>query len=229
MSYEEQLNQDAMELTEETAAEVTEEVVEETVAEEVEVVAEVEAEVEAEAEEIAVEAEIAPEEAPVEVISEEIPAEEEILEIVEEIAPVAAEEAAEELAVDTDLFDSTEDEELEIEFEIEEPKASREIAGISSAMTQAKGTIQAKYDEARSACKSVASRIAEDLEKTNYNPYIRTTTTRKYEILRNSKDTDPVDTFEFTKTSGFSLRAMAITSMIVASADVVVSRFLKKK
>ncbi|MBE6634472.1 MAG: hypothetical protein E7620_09060 [Ruminococcaceae bacterium] len=209
MSYEEQLKQDALELTEETvAAEETVEV-EETVADEAEIEAVAEAEAVAEEQE-----EIA----------------EEALVVCEDTAPLADTEleAIEEITVDEELLDA--DEESEIEFEIELPaEAPVAESRIGDAVAQAKDTLQSKYDEARAACKSLMQRISGDLEQTNYNPYIRSTTTYKYEILRNSKDTEPVDTFEFQRTSGFSLRAMALTSMLVAATDVAVAKLLKKK
>ena len=138
-----------------------------------------------------------------------------------------AEETAVQATADETLFDSAADEEMEIEFEIEEP-AAREPGPIANAVSQAKDTIQSKYDEAKSACKGLMERLSDDLEKTGFNPYIRTTTTRKYEILRSAKDEEPVDSFEFQKTSGFSLRAMALTSVIVAAADVAVAKLFKK-
>ena len=218
MSYEEQLKQDALELTEETvAAEDAVAEVEETVAAETE--AEVVIEVEAEAETVAEE-----QEELTEVVAEEA------LVVCEDAAPVADSEieAVEEITVDEELFDA--DEETEIEFEIELPaEAPAAEKSIGGAVAQAKDTLQSKYDEARTACKSLMQRISNDLEQTNYNPYIRSTTTYKYEILRNSKDTEPVDTFEFQRTSGFSLRAMALTSVLVAATDVAVAKLLKKK
>ena len=78
-------------------------------------------------------------------------------------------------------------------------------------------------------CRALSARIADDMRATNGNPYIRSTTTYRYEILRNSKDTEPVDVFEFQRTSGASLRAMALTAAIVAAADVAVARIFKKK
>ena len=81
----------------------------------------------------------------------------------------------------------------------------------------------------RENCRVLSERIADDMRATNGNPYIRATTTYRYEILRNKKDTEPVDVFEFQKTSGASLRAMAITAAIVAAADVTVARIFKRK
>ena len=199
MSYEEQLNQDAMELTEETVAEAAEEVVSEETAE----VVEMEADTAVAEEALAVE--------------ETNDDEEIVFAIEEDSAPV-----------DEDLLDPAAEEDMEIDFEIEMPEEKADNR-ISEAVSQARGTLQSKYDEARTACKGLMQRIASDLEETNYNPYIRSTTTYKYEILRNSKDTDPIDTFEFKRTSGFSLRAMAITSAIVAMTDVAVTRLFKKK
>lgn len=147
------------------------------------------------------------------------------------------------------LFDLGADEEMEIEFEIEESKPAK--GKIAKAAQQAGkkirekygeardtvteksqelcSTLQGKYTEARSACKDLMDRLAYDMEQTNYNPYIRSTTTYKYEILRSSTDEEPVDTFEFQRTSGFSLRAMAITTALVAAADLAVAKFIKKK
>lgn len=81
----------------------------------------------------------------------------------------------------------------------------------------------------RENCRALSERIAGDMRATNGNPYIRSTTTYRYEILRNSKDTEPVDVFEFQRTSGASLRAMALTAAIVAVADVAVARIFKRK
>ena len=117
-----------------------------------------------------------------------------------------------------------EGEELDIDFEIEE-KPDR----VSEAISLAKDNLQEKYDVAKSACKGLIERLSYDLEQTGYNPYIRSTTTRKIEILRSAEDTEPVDVFEFEKTAGFSLRAMAITAAVVAVADVAVAKILKKK
>jgi stage III sporulation protein SpoIIIAA len=118
----------------------------------------------------------------------------------------------------------TEAEELDIDFEIEE-KSNR----VSEAISVAKDNIQEKYDIAKSACKGMIDRLTYDLEQTDYNPYIRSTTTHKIEILRSAEDTEPVDVFEFEKTAGFSLRAMAITAAVVAVADIAVAKLLKKK
>ena len=117
-----------------------------------------------------------------------------------------------------------EGEELDIDFEIEE-KTNR----VSEAISQAKDNIQEKCDAAKSACKGLIERLSYDMEQTDYNPYIRSTTTRKIEILRSAEDTEPVDVFEFEKTAGFSLRAMAITAAVVAVADIAVAKILKKK
>ena len=118
----------------------------------------------------------------------------------------------------------TDAQELDIDFEIEE-KTSR----VSEAISVAKDNIQEKCDAAKSACKGLIDRLTYDLEQTDYNPYIRSTTTRKIEILRTAEDTEPVDVFEFEKSAEFSLRAMAITAAVVAVADIAVAKILKKK
>ncbi len=188
MSYEEYVNEEAMELTEEVPAE--------------------EPAAESAPEAVAsVEAEVAVEEAVVEPIAEE----EEI------VIQYSVEEPLEAPAVDEELFDASADDEFGFEIESEEVPAS------------ACDTLQAKCDEVRTACKDVMRRLSNDLEQTNYNPYIRSTTTYKYEILKKSTDTEPVDVFEFQRTRGFSLRAMAITTALVAAADVAVGKLLKKK
>ncbi len=147
------------------------------------------------------------------------------------------------------LFDTAADEEMEIEFEIEEsePKQGRiakaaQQAGekirekcgeardaVTEKSQEICSSLQGKYAEARVACKDLMDRLAYDMEQTGYNPYIRSTTIYRYEILRKSTDEEPVDVFEFKRTSGFSLRAMAITTALVAAADLAMAKFLKKK
>ena len=171
MSYEEYVNEEAMELTEEAVEEAAVEAVE---------------------------------------VAEEIPEEEIDIQF-------SVEEPLTEPTVDEELFDASIDEEYNIEMDLEEEPAT------------AVNPLKAKCDELRATCKDVVARLSSDLEQTNYNPYIRSTTTYRYEILKKSTDTEPVDVFEFQRTSGFSLRAMAITSALVAAADVAVSSFVKKK
>lgn len=137
-------------------------------------------------------------------------------------APEAAEEA---ISADDGSLDAEPDEEIEFEIEDDTPKA----AYIADKARQVRNEIQEKYAEARTACKGMMERISGDMEQTNYNPYIRSTTTYRYEILRKSDDTEPVDVFEFERSSGFSLRAMAITSALVAVADIALAKLLKKK
>lgn len=189
MSYEEYVNEEAVELTEGSAA-PEETLAEETVenAETVEAVEEV----------------------------TEVAAEEPVAEVVEETEIPSSEEAliAEPL-VDEGLFDSVSEDDFDFNLLEEEP--------------QAPDTLKTKCDEVRMACQDIAQRIADDLKQTNYNPYIRSTTTYKYEILKKSTDAEPVDVFEFQRTRGFSLRSMAITTVLVAAADLAVGKILKKK
>ena len=96
-------------------------------------------------------------------------------------------------------------------------------------LTQVRSALKTRFADLRENCRALSERIAEDLKETNGNPYIRSTTTYRYEVLRNSKDENPVDVFEFQRTSGASLRAMAITAAIVAAADVAMSRVFRKK
>ena len=128
---------------------------------------------------------------------------------------------------ETDSFADA-DEEIPIDFEAVEPE-SKKGGRLADTVQQVKNGFQEKYEEACSACKNLMDRLSNDLEQTNYNPYIRATTTYRYEILKKSSDTEPVDVFEFERTSGYSLRAMAITTVLVAAADVIVARLLKKK
>ncbi len=131
---------------------------------------------------------------------------------------------------EADLTEGDFAEEMDIEFEIENEVAQEKPKGrVATAVKQAKDTVQEKYDEARLACKDLMDRLNYDLQQTGYNPYIRTTTTRKIEVLRSSTDPNPVDVFEFENTKGFSLRSMAITVALVAAADVATKLIIKKK
>lgn len=160
----------------------------------------------------------------IELVDAEPVAEEEVLTVAEAVEAAedddlvieySVEEPASEPVVDETLFDAVAEEDFDFDVEAEDATPSDPILS--------------KCEELRSACKDMVQRISKDLEATNYNPYIRSTTTYKYEILKKSTDTEPVDVFEFQKTSGYSLRAMAITTALVAAADVAVGRFLKKK
>ena len=130
---------------------------------------------------------------------------------------------------DADLTEGDFAEEMDIEFEIGTDEEAKPKGRVASAVKQAKDNIQEKYDEARLACKDLMDRLNYDLQQTGYNPYIRSTTTRKFEVLRSSTDPEPVDVFEFESTKGFSLRSMAITVALVAAADVATKLIIKKK
>ncbi len=194
MSYEEYVNEEAMELTEETPAEESAPALETE-----------QAEVSLEEESL---------------IDESLIVENDLVE--EEVADafeieLSVDEPLTVPAVDEDLFEVAE-EDFGFEIEEEAPAASAPV-----------DSLQAKCDEIRAACCDTISRVARDLKETNYNPYIRSTKTYRYEIMRKSTDEEPIDVFEFQRTSGFSLRAMAITTALVAAADLAVGKFIKKK
>ena len=200
MSYEEYVNEEAMELTEETPAE-----------------------------------ECAPhdETAPVEELSlvEETLVDESLVDesLVDESLTVEndlADALEIEYSVDEPLTVPTVDEDL---FEISEEDFGFEIEEEPAAAAAPVDPLQAKCDEIRAVCRDTVSRVVSDLKATNYNPYIRSTTTYRYEIMKKSTDEEPIDVFEFQRTSGFSLRAMAITTALVAAADLAVGKFIKKK
>lgn len=133
----------------------------------------------------------------------------------------AAEENAEETeACRIDDGDGFAD--LDFSVDMEDESNGTAGAGVAAGLRDRLNTL-------RENCRALSERIADDMRATNGNPYIRATTTYRYEILRNKKDTEPVDVFEFQKTSGASLRAMAITAAIVAAADVAVARIFKRK
>ena len=195
MSYEEYVNEEAMELTEETPTE------ESAPALETEQV-----------EELSLEEET--------LVDESLIVENDLVE--EDVA-----DAFEiEFSVDEPLNVPTVDEDL---FEVAEEDFGFEIEEEAPAVAAPADSLQAKCDEIRAVCRDTVSRVARDLKETNYNPYIRSTTTYRYEIMKKSTDKEPIDVFEFQRTSGFSLRAMAITTALVAAADLAVGKFIKKK
>lgn len=130
--------------------------------------------------------------------------------------------AKEENAEETEACRMDDGDDFDLGFSADADGIGAENGGIAVSLRDRLNTL-------RENCRALSARIADDMRATNGNPYIRATTTYRYEILRNKKDTEPVDVFEFQKTSGASLRAMAITTAIVAAADVAVARFLKKK
>ena len=220
MSYEEYVNGEAMELTEES---VVEEVpaeatpAEDTPAEDsvAEAAEAIEAE-DAEATVVEPAADEAIELVDAEVVAEEAPVVEEVVAAEDDfVIQYSVEEPLTEPVVDETLFEAAAEEEFDFAVEEEAAKPCN--------------SLQAKCDELCSAYRDMVDRIAEDLKETNYNPYIRSTTTYRYEILKKSTDAEPIDVFEFQRTSGFSLRAMAITTALTAAADIAIGKFLKKR
>ncbi len=134
----------------------------------------------------------------------------------------ADERAAEENAAEAEACRMDDGDDFDPEFSVDPDGFVPEDAGMAVSLRD-------RLNALRENCRALSERIADDMRATNGNPYIRATTTYRYEILRNKKDTEPVDVFEFQKTSGASLRAMAITAAIVAAADVAVARIFKKK
>ncbi len=141
----------------------------------------------------------------------------------DDMIDLADENATQELADgEIELFDMG-DEELDSAFD------SLMDEETQSSLNAAKQALLDKYEETRMACKDMYARITKDLKETNNNPYFRTTTTRKIEVLRNAADTEPVDVFEFQNTTGFSLRAIAISAAVVLAADIAAAVLIKKK
>ncbi len=199
MSYEEYVNEEAMELTEETPAEECAPTEETAPVEELSLV-----------EETLVDESLVCES----LVDESLTVENDLTDAFE--IEYSVEEPLTVPTVDEDLFEIPEE---EFGFEIEEEPA------VASPVDP----LQAKCDEIRAVCRDTVSRVVSDLKATNYNPYIRSTTTYRYEIMKKSTDEEPIDVFEFQRTSGFSLRAMAITTALVAAADLAVGKFIKKK
>ena len=75
-----------------------------------------------------------------------------------------------------------------------------------------------KYREAQDACRSVATRIRKDLRETGGNPYIRATTTRRYELYRSAEDREPIDRFVMERSSGYSLRTWLLVAGVLTAA-----------
>ena len=77
---------------------------------------------------------------------------------------------------------------------------------------------------------SILSRLKNDIKAANGNPYIRATSTVRYDILRTPGDEEPIDTFEFQKSNGCSFRTLVLAAGVVATAEILSIRSkLKKK
>ena len=85
-----------------------------------------------------------------------------------------------------------------------------------------------RYQSAQTACKSTLERLARDLRESNGNPYIRSTSTFRYDIFRTANDTDPIDTFVFEKTNGCSLRALILAASLLAAANIAIKSHFGK-
>lgn len=90
------------------------------------------------------------------------------------------------------------------------------------------GKFSERYQSAQKACKSTWDRLAQDLKESGGNPYIRATSSFRYEIYRNADDGEPIDTFLFEKTNGCSLRALALATSLLVAANLAIKKHHKK-
>lgn len=95
--------------------------------------------------------------------------------------------------------------------------------------TAGKEEFSQRLESAKCACRGVLSRLKNDLKEAGGNPYIRATSTVRYEILKSKDDEEPVDAFEIRKTNGCSLRALALAATIFAAVEVLSVRAKLKK
>ena len=77
-----------------------------------------------------------------------------------------------------------------------------------------------KYRKAQETCRSVAMRIRKDLREADGNPYIRATTTRRYDLYRSAKDDAPIDSFVFERSHGIALRTLILATGILTAAHL---------
>ena len=85
-----------------------------------------------------------------------------------------------------------------------------------------------RYQAAQKACKSTLERLARDLKEANGNPYIRATSSFRYDIYRTANDEEPIDTFVFEKTNGCTLRALALAASLLAAANIAIKTHFGK-
>ena len=78
-----------------------------------------------------------------------------------------------------------------------------------------------RYESAKCACRGMLDRLKSDLKAANGNPYIRATSTVRYEILRSPNDEEPIDSFEIQKSNGCSLRTLALAATVIAAAEIL--------
>ena len=86
-----------------------------------------------------------------------------------------------------------------------------------------------RCEKAKCACRATLDRLKNDLKATNGNPYIRATSTVRYEILRTPNDEEAIDTFEVRKVNGCSLRTLAIAAGVFAAFEILSLRAKIKK
>ena len=85
-----------------------------------------------------------------------------------------------------------------------------------------------RCQSAKEACKSTWERLAQDLKEAGGNPYIRATSSFRYDIYRNATDEEPIDTFLTEKSNGCSLRSLALAAALLVGANLAVKKHLKK-
>ena len=85
-----------------------------------------------------------------------------------------------------------------------------------------------RFQTARTACKSTFERLANDFKEAKGNPFIRSTSSLRYDVYRNASETEPIDSFVFEKSNACSLRALTIAAAILAAANIAVQKRFKK-
>lgn len=106
---------------------------------------------------------------------------------------------------------------------MEEPTAEEKTGTGSDKCCFAK-----KYREAKESCRSLVARIRKDLRETDGNPYIRATTTRRYDLYRSPQDQEPIDSFVLKRSGGYALRTMILTAGILTVAYIALGHRRKK-
>ena len=117
----------------------------------------------------------------------------------------------------------------EAEVNLNTPEAEAETAGTANAgegdggkASGIREDFNERYQAAQKACRSTLERLARDLKESNGNPYIRATSTFRYDIYRTANDETPIDTFVFEKTNGCSLRALMLAASLLAAANIAI-------
>ena len=86
----------------------------------------------------------------------------------------------------------------------------------------------APCEKIKQTCQSIGKRLQKDWEATNGKPYIKQTSTLRFDVYRSCDDEEPIDSFCTESVKAYSLKALALVGLGAAVLACTAKCILKK-